>query len=761
MSDRSLRLQVIFGALDKLSAPIQRMRAGSKGLAKDMAATRKEIAGLKAASAEVRRLEQLRGKLGDTQSELVKVRLRMQQVRAEIAKSDAPSKDLTRSLAAMEREERKLVTTTGKQATELAQLQGALEAAGVDTSNLSRHQSELGRRMDAANRRLGDQHKRMERLNRVRERGEKIQKVGKGIATAGVASTAVVSAPLLLFGKQAADAAQESRAASAQVEASLASMGKASKRSIGQLQEQAAKLQRTSLFDDDDIMVQLTANLLTFGNVSGKVFDRAQQGAVNMSAKLGQSLQSSAMQLGKALNDPVKGVTALQRVGVSFTAEQKKMIAQMVKAKDVAGAQNLILGELEKQFAGSAQAARNAKPGAATIDDWREFQETAGEIILKTLPKLTQVLDRVIVAFNTMSPGMQTFMIGLGAVAIILGPILTLLGGLITVIGAVSTALAAGAAAIGIGMLPMIGIVLAVIAVVALLAYAAYKIYQNWGPIKGWFIGLWESIKGAFSAVVAWFGQAFQSLKTFFVANWQYMVAAVAPFMAIPLLIYNNWGAIAGFFAGLWGRIRSLFATAPGQLWQAFKGGFMAGLNWLVNLHVRFAEIGANLVAGLIRGFFGKVGALKNAIVNVAGNVKNWFAQKLGIRSPSRVFMGLGGFLTEGLAIGVDRGSGAPVDRIRKLARSMGAAMTLGAAAPALAMPSASTATIGSLAGAGASRPAASAGAGGAPGGSVYNITINQQPGQSAEDLALMIRRAIEAHEREKAAAAMSRYEDD
>src|SRR4051812_39063812 len=244
--DKSLRLQVIFSALDRLTAPIQRMRAGSKGLARDMAATRKEISGLRSAQAEVRHLEQLRGKLGDTQSELVKVRLRMQQLRSEIAKSDAPTKELAQALKAAEREESKLVATEGKHSAALQKIDGQLREAGVDTSNLGRHQAELGRMMDSANRKIEDQQKRLSRLNKIRERGEKIKGVGRSVVGAGAMSTALVSAPLVLFGKEAADAALESRDAGAQVEASLAGMGKAAKRSLPELLAQAKVLQHLS-----------------------------------------------------------------------------------------------------------------------------------------------------------------------------------------------------------------------------------------------------------------------------------------------------------------------------------------------------------------------------------------------------------------------------------------------------------------------------------------------------------------------------------
>src|SRR4051812_31401591 len=221
------------------------------------------------------------------------------------------------------------------------------------------------------------------------------------------------------------------------------------------------------------------------------------------------------------------------------------------------------------------------------------------------MPKLVGTLNRVLGAFNNLSPATQTFIVTLGLVAVILGPIVTVIGGLITVVGAIIPVFGAVAAALGIGLLPAIGVVLAVVAVVGALAVLAYKVYQNWGPIKAWFAGLWQGVKNVFAS--AWQG------------------------------IKSTFSGVGGFFSSIWGRVRAIFAMSPSQLWQAFKTGFMAGLTWLVNLHLRFAEIGGNLIAGLIRGFLGGLGRLKHAIVNVASSVKNWFAEKLGIQSPSRV----------------------------------------------------------------------------------------------------------------------------
>jgi phage-related protein len=112
---------------------------------------------------------------------------------------------------------------------------------------------------------------------------------------------------------------------------------------------------------------------------------------VDMSQALGQDLSSSAIQLGKALNDPINGITALSRVGVSFTEEQKELIRTMAEAGDIAGAQAVILAELEREFSGSAQAASDAA-GAQEVykDKMNDLQEQIGAKMIPIQEKLNE-----------------------------------------------------------------------------------------------------------------------------------------------------------------------------------------------------------------------------------------------------------------------------------------------------------------------------------------------------------------------------------
>lgn len=209
-----------------------------------------------------------------------------------------------------------------------------------------------------------------------------------GLGLAGVAA--------VKFGKSFIDAAEESRKIGAQTNAVIKSTGQVagiSAAGVGRLAEQLSK--KTGI---DDELIQSGANvLLTFTKVrdeAGRGNDVFSQGvtvANDMSVALGQDMQSSVIQVGKALNDPIKGITALQRVGVSFTAQQRSQIEAMVASGDTLGAQKVILRELNTEFGGSAaaQASASDKLGVA----WGNIAETLGGFLLPLVDKFANWLN--------------------------------------------------------------------------------------------------------------------------------------------------------------------------------------------------------------------------------------------------------------------------------------------------------------------------------------------------------------------------------
>jgi NACalpha-BTF3-like transcription factor len=155
----------------------------------------------------------------------------------------------------------------------------------------------------------------------------------------------------------------EAQKAAAQLEAVIRSTGGAAGYTSTQLETMADQLSKVSTYEDDAI-VGAQALLATFTNVRGDVFRDATQAILDMSTALGQDLNTSALQLGKALNDPIAGIGALRRAGVQLSASQTDLVKSLVASGRAADAQRIILKELETQMGGSAAAARDTLGGA-------------------------------------------------------------------------------------------------------------------------------------------------------------------------------------------------------------------------------------------------------------------------------------------------------------------------------------------------------------------------------------------------------------
>jgi phage-related minor tail protein len=184
-------------------------------------------------------------------------------------------------------------------------------------------------------------------------------------SAAGLAGLAVGAAGLAGAVKDSIGEYREAQKVGAQTNAVIKSTGGAAGVSAKHVGDLATAISKKAGIDDEAI--QSGENLLlTFKGVRNEVgkgndiFDQATQTITDMSVSLKQGLKPSAIQVGKALNDPVKGITALGRVGVQFTEGQKKMIAGLVKSGDTLGAQKIILKELKSEFGGSAAAAATA-----------------------------------------------------------------------------------------------------------------------------------------------------------------------------------------------------------------------------------------------------------------------------------------------------------------------------------------------------------------------------------------------------------------
>lgn len=221
----------------------------------------------------------------------------------------------------------------------------------------------------------------------------------RAFGTVGVAAGGALAIGLT----KAVSAFIEAEQVAAQTEARLkstAGVANVTARSVSNL---ATAISRKSGIDDEAI--QSAENLLlTFTkirNESGagnKVFDQATLAATNLSVALGKDLNSSALMVGKALNDPVRGVTALSRAGVQFTAGQKQTIASLIENNRVLDAQKLILGELQTQVGGSAEAYGNTFAGSIgkARTEVGNFGEQIGGMLAPSIQKATDQFARFV-----------------------------------------------------------------------------------------------------------------------------------------------------------------------------------------------------------------------------------------------------------------------------------------------------------------------------------------------------------------------------
>lgn len=215
--------------------------------------------------------------------------------------------------------------------------------------------------------------------------GNKVADVAKvaaiGIAAAGAAATA--------FAVSSVKAFEDSQNQIAQTNAVLKSTGGVAGIAAFEVTKLANSLQKTTKFSDEE--VRSAENLLlTFTAIGKDIFPQATKTVLDMATALGEDTKSASIQLGKALQDPILGITALRRVGVNFSDKQKDVIQSLVDTGKKAEAQKLILKELQVEFGGSAEAAGKTFAGQLAIlkNSFNDVQESIGLVIVKGLTPL-------------------------------------------------------------------------------------------------------------------------------------------------------------------------------------------------------------------------------------------------------------------------------------------------------------------------------------------------------------------------------------
>lgn len=431
---------------------------------------------------------------------------------------------------------------------------------------------------------------------------------------------------------------------------------------------------------------------------------------------------------------------------------------------------------------------------------------------VRTNPELVATIAKVVVVGTALATVLGGLLVagGVGAMALTqIHKAVTLLSGGGGVGRLVGQVVSLGGRAfpmllnVGRMLLPLLGGVSApVLAIGLAIGVVAALVWKYWGPIKAFMVGVWQGvmdvvgpIMGELMAALEPLGPVWEMVSSAMGQAWSWVQKLFAPFAATSEQLHGATEAGRGFGQILGtvltvnlrmavqaiGWLVSAFTTilpiiqnAVGGAWQYLQGawnlivGLFTGngdrirtgltMMWqginqvLMGWPAKMTQAGIDMIMGLVGGITSMGGSAIDAVAGIASGVVGKFKGMLGIHSPSRVFAQFGDFTMQGLAGGLDRSQGEPLQQVTSLGdrmKQMGAGIALGAAAmPVVA------------GGAPVVAPGAGAAAAGVSGAPVYNINVTAPAGADAQAIATLIRQAIEDHERSKASRQGSRLSD-
>jgi hypothetical protein len=316
---------------------------------------------------------------------------------------------------------------------------------------------------------------------------------------------------------QAGEAAATANARIAQINESMGLFGNETEKVNERLIAYANATARATGVDQNSIKAT-QAKLLTFGELAKSAdevngaFDRATKAAIDLAAAGFGDAESNAVQLGKALQDPIKGITALAKSGVTFTEQEKEKIKTLVESNRTLEAQEMILKAIETQVGGTAEATANDTDKLKVA--FSQVSESIGLILVPILAGLAPILTNIadLAARNS-----KVFVIVGAVIAGVAGTILAL-NAAMKVYQAVQLIATVATAAFN-AVLAANPITLVIIAIVALVAalVLAYKRFESVRKIvDNVFQFVTKAVKGSVDAIKSYFETILGVYKSIF-----------------------------------------------------------------------------------------------------------------------------------------------------------------------------------------------------------------------------------------------------
>lgn len=790
MALKDLRLRLVLDVIDKALAPIKRIGAGSQAMGEKLREARDELKKLRLQDSAIGSFRAMGNEFKASSAKAQVLRARLAELRATTPATTEEAKKLAKEVGNTERQLKRAAAAVDEKQRKLEGLRERMKTVGV--KNLAQDEATLASRMAAANQQIEEQQTRLEKLAKLRQRHAKqMMQVGM-VGGAGVAAMAAgrrgMDAALKPVGSYMAhedamlgiarqvEGARDAqgkltaiyRAAEKDVRdlslevplptTAIAEMMTAAARMevpTDQLRDQvklAAEMaiafdavpdeiaesmgkvaknfkipltQMRSLGDAinylDDNAISKGADIIDFLNRTSGVVS-----TVAMSAPQAAALGSTLLTLGErteaagtaanaivqkfaaATKGTKKFQSAVKEIGLSSAALQKGMstdatdtlitvieaIRKLPKDKRIGVMVELVGMEhsdtLAKLVDKPEELKRQLKLATGGAGDGSMGREAAARN--NTLSAKKQIAENR--GFNLSSVLGESLRPTLEEVNKSLSPVVDkvtkwaaenpkLTGGILAAVLGVS-ALALGAGALGI-------------------AFASIA-----GPIllaKLMFATLGMSAMGAFVAMLP-------------------VLLAVGLLAAAAYLVWSNWDGIIGGLKALW---------------EDFADGIRDKVESIGGYAVRFGQFGMDMMKGLASGIWNGLAWVGDAINGVASSTVSWFKEKLGIHSPSRVFMALGQNIPEGAALGIQRGS----------------SLLRGAALAMATVPLTAAAGMG-----GGPLMASGAGGGASVGGGSYQITINAPAGADPQAIARAVSAELDRREGRQRRAVLSQMAD-
>lgn len=244
--------------------------------------------------------------------------------------------------------------------------------------------------------------KAVKNLKQVDTKTNETEKLFKKLGNT-IASAFTVKA-IVGFASESVQAYQKAQSTLNVLNQTIQSTGASAWTSSKELQQMATDLQAITNYGDDEIQTMQSV-LLGFKNIKGDNFHEATTAILDMATVMGMDLKSAAQSIGKALDDPIKGMDSLKKQGFNFTEAQKDVIQAMLDTGDVAGAQKIVLDELAGTFGGAAQAAVNS--ATQIKNSWGDLKEGIGVFFTGFLDNDSG--EKLITGLNFLADAFSTF----------------------------------------------------------------------------------------------------------------------------------------------------------------------------------------------------------------------------------------------------------------------------------------------------------------------------------------------------------------